>query len=225
MPDHRRTRPEVVLFDVVQTIASLEPLRARLTAVGVDGGLLERWFAELVRDGMALTLAGGYTPFRAVAGSALRRLAPLEQAEADEVLDGFATLPLHPDAAPAIERLRSAGVRVAALTNGSSEVTRQVLERGGVLGLVEAVLSIDAVQAWKPAPAVYALALRELGVPAERAALVAVHAWDLHGGAAAGLTTGWCSRLEQRPSAALAEPHVSGADLVAVADALLSLPG
>ncbi len=34
--------------------------------------MLERWFDRLLRDGMALTLAGDYQPFAAVGEAALR---------------------------------------------------------------------------------------------------------------------------------------------------------
>ena len=36
--------------------------------------MLERWFDRLLRDGMALTLAGDYAPFPEVAEAALRTL-------------------------------------------------------------------------------------------------------------------------------------------------------
>ncbi|WP_235883361.1 HAD family hydrolase [Saccharopolyspora elongata] len=45
------TRPRVVIFDVVETLMSLEPLRDRLAEVGLPGQLLERWFDRLLRTG------------------------------------------------------------------------------------------------------------------------------------------------------------------------------
>ncbi len=54
---------------------------------------------------------------------------------------------------------------------------------------------------------------------------MAVHSWDVHGAARAGLTTGWCSRREGRPVAGLQPADVSGDDLVEVVEGLLALPG
>src|SRR5579884_2887819 len=65
-------RPRTVAFDVVETLISLEPLRDRFVEIGLPAATLDRWFALLLRDGMALTLAGDYQPFPAVAESALR---------------------------------------------------------------------------------------------------------------------------------------------------------
>ena len=118
-------------------------------------------------------------------------------------------------------------MRVFTLSNGAPASTRGFLDRAGVADLVERVLSIDEVGAWKPSPAPYALAITAAGVPAERVALVAVHSWDLHGAHQAGLTTGWCPRLEgqQTPVFATADVVADTLDGVITALAALSAPG
>jgi 2-haloacid dehalogenase len=65
-----------------------------------------------------------------------------------------------------------------------------LLERAGVRGLVEHVVSVEAVRRWKPAPEPYRHATEVCEVPAERMALVAAHGWDVHGAGGAGLVTG-----------------------------------
>jgi len=110
------------------------------------------------------------------------------------------------------------------LTNGSSDATVALLEASGLQDKVERVLSVDAVQRWKPAPAPYRHALDQLGSDARNVALVAVHSWDVHGAHRAGLTTGWCSRLEGGYPSVFDPPDASGPDLVAVATGLLALP-
>lgn len=66
-------------------------------------------------------------------------------------------------------------------------------------------------------------ALERLGLPADRVAMVAVHAWDLHGARNAGLVTGWASRLEETYSPVFDPPDVSGVDLVEVVEGLLAM--
>ena len=51
-------RPAVVAFDVIETLMSLEPLRARLTDIGQPPALLEAWYTRTLRDGMALSATG-----------------------------------------------------------------------------------------------------------------------------------------------------------------------
>jgi len=216
-------RPAVVAFDVIETVISLEPLRAQLGRLGAPGHALELWFARTLRDGFALAAAGAYRPFREVAKGALEGLLP-EPGRAGEVLDEFSRLPAHPDAGPAMARLRDAGVRVLALTNGSEAGTHALLRGAGLSGHVERIVSIDEAGHWKPRPEVYHYAARVAGVEPGAMALVAAHAWDCHGARRAGLVTGWVARSEPRFNPALGAPDVTGKTLVAVADGLLGLP-
>lgn len=220
------TRPRVVAFDVVQTLMSLEPLRPRLTEAGLAGSLLERWFDRILRDGMALTLAGDYAPFPVLAAGALRTLTTgeLRDDAVEHVLAGFGELPAQPDAEPAMRTLADAGVSLVCLSNGPARSTTDFLKRSALDRYVEQVISVEDVRRWKPAGEVYAYALRRIGHPAKEVALVAVHAWDCHGARRAGLTTGWASRLERQLPEVFERPDVVGADLVEVAQGLLALP-
>lgn len=219
-------RPQTVVFDVVETLISLEPLRGRFVEIGMPASTLERWFDRMLRDGMALTLAGDYEPFPAVAASALRVIGGgrLGDDEVSHVLDGFATLPAQPDAEPAMSALVDAGISVVCLSNGARESTESFLERSGLDRLVNQVVSVADVRMWKPFRAVYDYALSRVGRPAADVALVAVHAFDCHGAHAAGLTTGWAGRLEGHYATIFTPADVIGDDLNEVATRLIALP-
>ncbi|HEU5006759.1 MAG TPA: haloacid dehalogenase type II [Jatrophihabitantaceae bacterium] len=220
------SRPDVIVFDVVETLASLDAVRDRLVAAGQPGHVLESWFSRLTRDGMALTLAGGFAPFLEVAASALavETSGALSAEQVNEVVAGFGETGPQPDAVAAVTAAAEAGVRVFALSNGSAESTTRFLERAGMADHVEQVLSIDQVRAWKPAPQVYRLACDAAGLPPGRLALVAVHAWDVHGARQAGMSTGWCPRLEQVAAPAFDAADVVADTLDAVVRALVALP-
>ncbi|MGH8868053.1 MAG: haloacid dehalogenase type II [Actinomycetes bacterium] len=217
-------RVQVVALDVLETCVALEPLRTRFTEVGQPAHLLDTWFARTLRDGAVLAAAGGFHPFREVGAAALRTVTrdALDDDAVAYVLGGMSRLPAHPDLAPAVERLRTAGVRVMAVTNGGVDVARRLLEDAGVLPQLDHVLSIDDVGAWKPSPRVYHAAAARGGAPPDQTALVAAHAWDCHGARRAGLASGWVSRWEGRWPDVFDRPDVEGPDLVAVADALLA---
>ncbi len=220
------TRPAAVAFDVIETLMPLAPLRERLAAVGQPPDLLELWFTRTLRDGIALSAAGDFVPFDEVAAAALHTLTGyrLSDEQAGQVLAGFAELPAHPDALPAVQRLAAAGVRVALLTNGSAKVAESFADRAGLRPHLAKVITTAEVQRWKPPAIVYRYAAESLGVPPDRLALIAAHAWDCHGAKRAGLVTGWVSRLEGRYPPVFAPPDVTGATPVAVAGALLGLP-
>jgi 2-haloacid dehalogenase len=218
-------RPAAVAFDVIETLMSLEPLRARLTEIGQPAHLLEAWYTRTLRDGMALSATGDYASFADVAEAALRGLAnySISDEQVAQVMAGFNELPAFGDALPAITSLFDAGVRVACLTNGSADLVSSFVNRCGLGSMVDRVISVAEVYRWKPAVVVYLYAAEVLGVPPERMALVAAHDWDCHGAKRAGLTTGWVSRKSGGFGALFAPPDVVGEDLTEVAANLLAL--
>lgn len=220
-------RPTVVAFDVVETLMSLEPLRARFLDIGLGGELLEQWFDRLLRNGMALTLAGDYEPFPTVAAAALRGLTDrsVTSDEVGHVLSGFSELPAHPDVEPAMRVLADNDINMVCLTNGAAQTTSDFLARAGLESYIEQVISVADVHCWKPSPVVYEYAQEKIGRRGAQVALVAVHAFDCHGARRAGLTTGWASRLEEHFTDVFAPPDVVGKDLVEVAHGLLALEG
>ena len=218
-------RPEAVAFDVIGTLASLEPLRDRLVEAGQPPELLEAWYTRTIRDGMALSVTGDYTGYAEVAAAALRGLAGegLSDEQADQVMAGYGELIAYPDALPAVQRLRAAGLPVACLTNGAADLVTAFTERTGLGPYVDRVISVAEVFRWKPAGLVYLYAAEVMGVPPDRLALVAAHDWDCHGAKRAGLTTGWVSRKHGRFGTPFAPPDVTGEDLAEVAGRLLDL--
>ncbi|MGH3188385.1 MAG: haloacid dehalogenase type II [Streptosporangiaceae bacterium] len=218
-------RPAVVAFDVIETLMSLEPLRARLVDIGQPPHLLDAWYTRTLRDGMALSATGDYVPFTDVAEASLRGLVgrSIGDDQVGHVMAGFPELPAYPDAVPAATALMEAGLRVACLTNAPAFLTSSFVNRTGLGSLVDRVISVGEVYRWKPAGMVYLYAAEVLNTPPERLALVASHDWDCHGAKRAGLTTGWVSRGSAGFGAPFAPPDVAGKDLIEVVDKLLAL--
>ena len=94
--------------------------------LGLPAAALERWFDRMLRDAMALSLAGEHVPFPAVARGSLQVLGGpvLDDAGIEQVLEAFGQLPAQPDAGPAIRALVEAGVTVACVSNGARENTQ-----------------------------------------------------------------------------------------------------
>jgi 2-haloacid dehalogenase len=219
--------PRLAIFDVNETLSDMRPLAARFGAVGAPEHLLPTWFAATLRDGMALTSAGTFAHFRDIGRAVLLQMLPgspglrLPPAEAAEhILDGIGALPLHPDVAPGMRRLRDAGVRLATLTNGGPTTAADLLRGGGIEDLVERNLSVGEVGRWKPAPEPYRFACSELGVEAEEAVMIAVHPWDVDGAMRAGLLGGWLDRDGRPYPAVFRAPDALGRDLTALAEAI-----
>lgn len=218
-----RQRPDVVAFDVNETLLDLSPVAAALVEAGQPADLLPVVFGRALHTGTAATVAGVWLPFRAAVESALAQLTDLPDAGRARVADTFLELVPHPDVEPALRRLTAAGVRVVTLSHGSPGVAEAGLERGGIAPLVERTLTSETVRAWKPSREAYLWAAGVCGVPPERMALVAAHGWDVLGAERAGLTGAWFPRGERVYPPAFPAPAVVAGDLAGAVDALLAL--
>lgn len=208
-------RPRVIVFDVNETLSNMDPLSERFANLGAPAHLAALWFSGVLRDGFALTAAGSPAAFGEIATDSLRRqLAGVRPTAEDdgavaEIMAVFAALDLHADVAPGLTALTEAGLRLATLSNGAAQVAETLLSRAGVRELFERVLSVDDAPAWKPARTSYQYATTALGVEPSAAMLVAVHPWDIHGAARAGLQTAWLNRSGGTYPSYFEEPTVS----------------
>jgi 2-haloacid dehalogenase len=219
-----RTRPEVVAFDVNETLLDLAPVAATLVELGRPEHLLPTVFGRTLLTGVAGAVTGTWFPFREAFDAALAQVTDLSAADRSRVADAFRELTPHPDVEPALRRLAEAGVRAVTLSHGSPGVAEAGLARGGISALVERTLSSEAIRAWKPAREVYLWAAGACGVPPDRLALLAAHGWDVQGAQRAGLTGAWFPRSERTYPAVYAGAHVQAPDLASAVDALLALP-
>ena len=217
--------PAVIVFDVNETLSDMGPLGATFTGLGMPSHMARIWFAEILRDGFALTAAGDNPAFADLATDSLQRLiaetsGPGEhQDQVDQIMETLKGLSLHPDAASGITALREIAELVT-LSNGAASVAESLLTRGGVRDAFSRLLSVQDAARWKPAREPYDYAARECGQPADRMLLVAVHPWDIHGANAAGLRTAWINRSGGTYPAYFSKPDIEAADLQALAGKL-----
>ncbi|MET4589840.1 haloacid dehalogenase type II [Arthrobacter sp. 754] len=220
------TAPSITVFDVNETLSDMSPMGERFAEVGAPAQLAKLWFATLLRDGFALTAAGGNGAFAEIGAEALRGLLAssdlrldLDQA-VERVMAGMAGLGLHPDVPGGVRALRAAGYRLVTLTNGSAQVAEKLFAAAGIRDQFERLLSVEDAPAWKPAPAAYHYAARACGVEPGEMLLVAVHPWDIHGAAQAGLATAWINRTGSTYPAYFSAPDYTVASLEKLPEAL-----
>ena len=191
-----------VVFDVNETLSDMSPVADVFADVGAPSHVARVWFAALLRDGFAAAATGGLVPFAELGREGARSLleepvgrvgGDLDQA-VERVMASFGGLALHPDVVPGVRALAEAGVRMVTLSNGAASVAEGLLTRAGIREAFEQVLSVEDAGIWKPAAAAYGYAAARCAVAPEEMLMVAVHPWDLHGAAAAGLRTAWVDR-------------------------------
>ena len=120
--------PEALIFDVNETLSDMSPMAGRFRDVGVPGEEATSWFAALLRDGFALTVAGERATFAEIGAEALRvalhgkELTTGLDDAVDHVMGGFAELGVHPDVPEGLRALRALGIRLVTLSNGSTSI-------------------------------------------------------------------------------------------------------
>lgn len=125
-----KSRMRVQVFDVNETLLDLTALDGPFTEVFGDASARTAWFALVLRLALTATITDTYRDFAVVAGAALDMTAAasgvtLSGSQRDEILGTLRSLPPHPDARRALERLRAGGFRLATLTNSPPGHTRR----------------------------------------------------------------------------------------------------
>ena len=210
--------------------SDLAGMKARFVQAGAPAHLASAWFAALLRDGFALATAGGTAPFAVIGAELLRgilRDVPLLRSvddAVDHIMAGFGLLKLHPDVTEGVRALKGAGLRLVTLSNGSAEVASTLLAAAALEDEFEALLSVEEARAWKPARAAYDYAAAACGVQPGELLLVAVHPWDIHGAAQAGLATAWLNRSGDTYPSYFTAPTYTVTRLAELATLLASTP-
>lgn len=193
-------KPQVVVFDVNETLSDMAPMARRFADVGAPEWAAKLWFTTVLRDGFALASAGATERFAVLGAGALRSVlsglgiaADVEPA-VEHVVAGFLSLTVHPDVPGGVRALAATGTRLVTLTNGSSDVVERLFAAAGIREHFERLLSVDDAGVWKPAPGAYAYAARACSADPGEMLLVAVHPWDIDGAARAGMRTCWIHR-------------------------------
>ena len=218
----------VILFDVNETLLDLGVLQPHFDRVFGEAAVMQQWFSVLLHSSAVTTLAGVYQDFGSLAGAALDVVAAsqgINLAEDDRgaILGTVRELPPHLDVVPSLERLRSAGLRLATLTNSAPAVVNDQISNAGLSDYFEQLISVDEVRAFKPAPEPYRLAASKLGVDLEQVRLVAAHDWDVFGALRAGCRAAFIARGGRTYHPLYHKPDMIGPDLNQVTDQILDI--
>ena len=217
----------VIVFDVNETLSDMSPLADRFVDVGAPGLMAGVWFAGLLRDGFALTVVGANEKFATIAAELLHENLtglPLNRSVDEAVkyiLRGFASLALRPDVAGAVRTFAASGMRLVTLSNGSTQLAETLFRDANIREEFEMLLSVEDAPGWKPLRAAYEYAADACGVEVGRMLLTAVHPWDIHGAALAGLRTAWINRAGATYPGYFTAPDIT----VSTLDELASIVG
>jgi 2-haloacid dehalogenase len=218
--------PRICVFDVFETLLDPSELDPLFTASFGDAGARREWFAQVIQTALVTTLLGDYAEFTAIAAAALDMTAAtlgveVVPEERKRILGGMRRLPLYADVRDGLERLRSAGLRVVALSNAPQRTVEAQLINAGIRDSFEKVFSADEVRRLKPAPEPYRMVAERLNVSIANIRLFSCHAWDVAGALRAGCAAVYVARpgipydpLLPRPDIAALDVHDAAEQIV-----------
>lgn len=218
------TKPQLLAFDVNETLLSLDPIKDRMEEVFGAGPPVGEWFARMLHGSLVANHVGQYRSFGEIGVEALLTVASkrglaMRGEDAQEIVAEMKRLPPHPDVYNAMERLFDAGFAMVALTNGSTEAANAQIENAGLHPFMRRVITVEEVRRFKPAPEPYHHAASVMGVDIGEMMLIAAHDWDCAGALAAGAQTAFVRRPGVVWSLPVEPPALVVGDIAEVADA------
>jgi 2-haloacid dehalogenase len=195
--------PAAFAFDAYGTLFDVHAaIRRHSGAVGPHADALSAlWRAKQLEYSWVRTLMGRYEDFWALTEQALdfalARFPAADPSVRSALLDAYRRLDVYPDVIPALAQLRNAGHRLAIFTNGTEAMAEAAATASGVRPLIDDIVSVDEVRAFKTSPQAYAHLCRRMGMGAHEICLVSSNRWDIAGGASFGLRTAWVNRTAQ----------------------------
>lgn len=218
--------PKILIFDVNETMLQLKMLDPLFERVFGDATVRQMWFQQVLQSAMVSIITDKYSNFTNIGKAALQMTAErkgrsLSDADAQDILSGITRLEPYPEVGESLQRLRSAGFRLAALTVSKTETLEAQLKYAGIRDLFEQALSCDAVKRLKPAPEPYLMAAERLGSSVGECRMIAAHAWDVMGAMSVGLAAGFVARPNMVLDPLAERPDVVGEDLADVAGQII----
>ncbi len=192
--------PRAFAFDLYGTLVDYASLRARLQPIASNAAaFVDAWRAKQLQYAFMTTIMNDYVDFDRLTGLALdftveQAGIQLDAGMREALIGAWSRLPAYPDAAPVLAALRKREIPLAVLSNGTPHAIARTLDEAGLAEYFDAVLSVDAVRAYKPDARVYGMAVTAFDLPREDIGFVSSNAWDVAGAGAFGLDVYWCNR-------------------------------
>ena len=129
---------------------------------------------------------------------------------ASRLMNQYRHLSAFPENREVLQALKARGIATGILSNGDPEMLGIAVRSAGLEGLLDHVISVDAVRRYKTHPDAYALAPAAFGCAPERILFVSSNGWDAAGAGWYGFTTFWINRSGQPREALDVAPTATG---------------
>jgi 2-haloacid dehalogenase len=200
-------QPRAVLFDAYGTLFDVYSVGALAEQLfpGRGEALSVLWRDKQIEYSRIVTTSNDgahYQSFwdltRAGLRYACKRLGlALSHEHEDELMNQYRALAAFPECREVLEVLRTRDIRTGILSNGDPEMLGVAVRSAGLDGLLDYVISVDAVRKYKTHPDAYRLGPQTLKKPVSQILFVSCNAWDALAATWFGYRTLWVNRYGQ----------------------------
>lgn len=111
-----------------------------------------------------------------------------------ELLDIYRVLPAFSDVKEGLTRLKTAGFRLYAFSNGKADALEMLFNTAGIRDLFLDIVSVDDIKTFKPSTGTYCHFLRKAQAMGYSAWLISSNPFDVIGAISAGMKSAWLRR-------------------------------
>jgi len=190
----------IYLFDAYGTLFDVHSAVTRFKdEIGPHAEpMSEMWRIKQLEYTWLRSLMGRYRDFSVITRQSLaytlRILAlPYDSATFERIMDRYLHLDLYSDAIAALSAMKDR--KLAILSNGSTDMLNALVANSGLDRHLDATISVDAKEVFKPSPDTYSLIETTLGVRPVDVLFVSSNPWDACGAKAFGLNVAWIERV------------------------------
>ncbi len=221
----KRSKIELIIFDVNQTMFSLSELQKRFKKFGLKKHLVDSWFLSVLKEGFSNSLCQQFVNFKTIGKNELIKVFLQNNIFYNDkiinyILNGFANLKVHNDIKISLKVFKTNKLKIVTLTNGSISNTKLLLKKNKINNFIDECFSINSFRKWKPAKEVYLKTCEKMKIKPKRALMIAAHGWDINGAKLAGLQTAYITRYEKKMSSFYSKPDFIGIDLEEIIEKL-----
>jgi len=208
------------LFDVSAAAREAAAQPGQESWSGVWPALSDSWRLKQLQYSWLRTITGEYVSFWQLTEDALdwamarHGLADPELRE--RLLALYWELSAYREVPMMLATLKARGLKTAILSNGSPDMLEGAVESAAIGTWLDAVLSVESVGIFKPAPQVYDMVGARLGCARDAVLFVSANGWDAAGAAGYGFTTAWVNRAVEPVDNLPARPDHELADLTTI---------
>ena len=130
----KRNEIDLVIFDVNQTMFSLNALKIKFKEFGLKQSLVNSWFLSVLKEGFSNSLSQRFVDFKTIGKNELIKIfiqynTPYNQKIVNSIFEEFGNLRVHPDIITSLKYLKKNKIKIVTLTNGSVSNTKLLLKK------------------------------------------------------------------------------------------------